>query len=565
MVDDKDDSAPDPWAGIGNDGEGQADEGFTFSFDTTGDPDALESLKPDAAADDLGDVSAWLEEPDVVPMGEPPLAVFPSAEADATEPAPAFPEAHDDASAFGDFSAPDDLHASADQIPGAVGSSHVELGTGMSGVVSASEVDPTSDITAADDWADALAAETSNDDFSTDEQPSFDASGFDGASESGDAIPFGAPASDDAHADDMAVAGAAVAPAVAPAATRAARAQGGGLGQLIGIVLGGLMAIPITYAILLWGFQRDPFKLTGMLPQEVAFLLPQKFQPGGSKKMSGPTLDAASPLDNLSTAAAEPEAGETPVVPEPEPPLPDPREPDPAPAESAKPAAVTAATEPAPAPTEPAPESQPAPPLGDVAMKTPPVPVPVTPPEPEPLDVSDLDAAVGDATAAFEELSASDPESPDRRKLLVGWYKRLAAVAEQLVLLEKVAVDSGRSLDGTLDGVVALGAAVGADATMQAELEKLSGMWLASRRRPADGAVLLATFEGARKVGPYWSSRITVQGTEPRSVSVISRSEPVAETGETVMVTGVLFDGDVVWASDCRTIAKKVAPVEDLF
>ncbi|NBT12444.1 MAG: hypothetical protein EBS56_02475, partial [Planctomycetia bacterium] len=192
-------------------------------------------------------------------------------------------------------------------------------------------------------------------------------------------------------------------------------------------------------------------------------------------------------------------------------------------------------------------------------------PPPAAPPAPEPLDLTALEAAVGEATAAFKEVSSSDPESPDRRKLLVGWYKRLAEVAEQLVLLEKVATDSGRSLDGALDGVAAIGAAVGADEAMQAELGKLSGMWLTSRRRPADGAVLLATFEGARQVGPYWSSRITVQGAEPRSVAVISRTQPQAEAGATVMVTGVLFDGDVVWASDCRTLGGKSAPAEDLF
>ena len=90
-------------------------------------------------------------------------------------------------------------------------------------------------------------------------------------------------------------------------------------------------------------------------------------------------------------------------------------------------------------------------------------------------------------------------------------------------------------------------------------------MWLGSKRRAADGAMLLATFEGARQVGPYWSIRITVDGAEPRSVNVISRAKPSIEAGQQVLVTGVVFDGDVVWATDCRPLAVRKVSVEDLF
>lgn len=238
-------------------------------------------------------------------------------------------------------------------------------------------------------------------------------------------------------------------------------------------------------------------------------------------------------------------------------------------AEATKPAAPAAEepmpeVEPAPAPTRPMPAPSQPMPADELFAEA--VPQPAAPQaQPEPLDLSDLDAAVAEATAAFEEVAASDPESPDRRKLLVGWYKRLAAVAEQLVLVEKLAADSGRSYAEALDGIEAIGSAVRADAAMQGELERLSGMWLSSRKRPADGAVLLATFDGGRQVGPYWSARITVPGDEPRSVAVISRAEPKAEPGATVMVTGVLFDGDVVWASDVRPLEEAAAPVEELF
>jgi len=613
MVDDKDDSTPDPWAGIEDESGGQADDGFSFSFDTAGevaddpfagavgpaaDPegplsaadndasgegaeepiiridsagagDPFAALTHEAAegADESG-VSSWLEESETGPETELPLAVFPPASSGDEQPAAAMSDFLDDAP-FGEPGAANDLHV-VGEAPPSSGSSHVEVGTGTSGVVSASEIDPVSDIEATDDWADTIESEPALDEFPAIEPAAVDATSFDGGEgdESVDEFPVGVPESDPVVADEMAAAGAAVATAVAPVAARPARSQGGGIGQLIGIVLGGLMAIPITYAILLWGFQRDPFKLAGMLPEQVASLLPEKVQPG-FRKSAGVKPAGGSPLDNLPTAPAEPEEVASQPEPAAEPPMPAPGEPGPSPTVPPDPAAVAAVTPPPtptePVPVEPAPGNPPPAPIEDVAAAAK-VPLPpVAPPEPEPLDLAALEAAVGEATLAFEEVSSSDPESPERRKLLVGWYRRLAAVAEQLVLLEKVATDSGRSLDGALDGVAAIGAAVGTDDAMQTELGKLSGMWLTSRRRPADGAVLLATFEGARQVGPYWSSRITVQGAEPRSVAVISRTEPQAEAGATVMVTGVLFDGDVVWASDCRTLGEKSAPAEDLF
>ena len=600
MVDDKDGSTPDPWAGIDDEGAGQSADGFTFSFDALGEaennplpepgdesapappaitPDADDApiIRIDAAtaapadvdpfadvsidAAGAADVSAWLDEPDA--GAEPPLTVFPTAAADAPE-HPATPtDFLTDLPAL-DALGSDDVHEGLDAAGAVAGSSHVEVGTGLSGVVSPSQVDPPSDGGAMDDWAEAAAGEGAFDPFSTDDQTSFDASGFDGVSESNAAAP-GEPQFDVGVAE---VAGAGAAATMAqPARHRQADGpKGGGIGQLIGIVLGGVMAIPITYAILIWGFQKDPFKLAKLVPAEVAFLLPQKFQPG-SKQSGGPKLEAASALDTLPAVAegepVEPEPGTepAPVAEEPQP-MKDLPAADLAAAPETSAQADASPTE----PREPAPESPVPPPFDELVAepKTPPA-GPVAPPEPEPLDVAALEAAVGEATAAFDSLAAADPEAPDRKKLLVNWYKRLAAVAEQIVLLEKVALDSGRSLDGTLGGVEGVRAAIATDATVQADLARLGAMWLASKKRPSDGAVLLGTFAGARQVGPYWSSRVEIAGAEPRTVAVISRAEPKGEPGEQVLVTGVLFDGDVIWASDCRPLAGKAAPVEDLF
>lgn len=628
MVDDKDESAPDPWAGIDDDGAGQSADGFTFSFDAASEitdqpglpsadeaPAALDPFPADAedepptlpleAAADAGldadpfaslsidadesaavadDISAWLTEPAGDPGTEPPLAVFPPQNAEDgghTGTHVDGPDASIPATMF-EAVAAEDLHHDPHGTPEQpTGSSHVEVGTGFSGVVSPSEVDPASGVMPVDDWAENLAAESASDgkdatldDFATDDQPSFDASGFDGVSDLGEPA---SPGAEEFREEALETAGAAaVAAAVAtPKHRPPARKQGGGIGQLIAIVLGGVMAIPITYAILIWGFQRDPFKLTGMMPEQVAFLLPEKLQPG-FKRSGGPTLDAPSALDDLPAAADVPEPSGEPE-PEPEPSTePEPRD-EPAPL-AADPASVEVEGEPllADAPRKMATDAAAGQP-GDDAAGTPSTPPddftltpsqpaePAAPPAPEPLDLAALEAAVGEASAAFEELTAVDPEAPDRRKLLVAWYKRLAAAAEQLVLLEKVAVDSGRSLGDAAAVIDPLSEAIAADGAVQEDLARLSGMWLGSRKRAADGAMLLATFDGARQVGPYWSILVTVDGVEPLGVNVISRVEPKIEIGERVLVTGVVFDGDVVWAADCRPLVKKAAAVEDLF
>lgn len=615
MVDDKDESAPDPWAGIDDEGSGQAADGFSFSFDASSevddnpfappaeepvaaptvpepdevpifpidapldasaagpdaDADPFASLSIDAgdAADATDEISSWLSEPADDVAAEPPLALFPAQDTDPLEEPLVAAESPEDRPVSFDTEAADDLHAFPE--PGAAaGSSHVEVGTGFSGIVSPSEVDPPGDEMAADDWPEAETTEATLDDFATDDQPSFDASGFDGVSEFGDA---GAPGDVQADEAGLAAAGTAAVAATAAVATGgrgrpAARKKGGGLGQLIGIVVGGLMAIPITYAILIWGFQKDPFKLAAMVPEDVAFLLPAKFQPG-FKRAGAPRLEAASALDNLPAveSAAEPE--------------PAPEEPGLPPAteavvedESSKPMPTKPATDlaavPSPSlPADPAGEPDrpavPAPAFDDIVSASKAPPVNVAPPEPEPLDLSALEGAVGEATVSFDALAAADPEAPDRKKLLVGWYKRLAAVAEQLVLLEKIAADSGRDFADASAAIDSVCSSIAADGGAQGELTKLSGLWLASKKRTADGAMLLATFDSARQVGPYWSTRVTIDGAEPRSVAVISRVEPQVQPGTRVLVTGVLFDGDVVWASDVRPLEKQTAPVEDLF
>ena len=408
------------------------------------------------------------------------------------------------------------------------------------------------------------------------------------------------------------VAGAAL--AMAGDRPAAAKKKGSGFGQMVGVVLGGLMALPITYAILIWGFQKDPFKLGKQVPSQLAFLLPQKLQPGYQrprKADAGPNLDAAPSLDDLpsadepmpttpdpaATTAAESAESEPTEPTEPTKPA-EPTEPaesapmkaeavagtstEPAasaeptePAETAKAAAdaagesVAAAVAAAPAMAADSslagafPKSDSLPGLdalmadaGVAAVAALPAAVPAALP---PLDLTGVETAAEHAAEAFEALNAAtDPGSPDRDRLLVAWYKRLARLGEELVRLETSAADSGRPLSPTPAPAADLIDSICVSEAAVADLDRLGGMWLTSQKRQADGVSLVVTLGPSRQVGPYWSTRATVSGAEldgtDRTMAIISRLAPPTDMGERVMVSGVMFDGDAIWAADMRPI-----------
>lgn len=368
-----------------------------------------------------------------------------------------------------------------------------------------------------------------------------------------------------------AAAGAAVRPAAAP------KKKGGGIGQVIGIVLGGLLAIPITFAILIWGFQKDPFKFAKHVPPQMAFLLPQKLQPGAAKpaakaRKSTPDLSQAKSLDDLAVADAGADA--TPAAGDAMPPAGGDAE-----AAEAKPAAaaddVAAADAPAADAADAGPTPKPAmqPGEGDVAVPVPDAlaaldpaaPAAVVVPQPPPLDLAGVEAAAAKAAEAFDSLAAvPDVDDPARRKLLVGWYRQLARLGEELALLEHAATGSGRPLDDTPEAAGGVLERVRGDDVAVGDLVRLGTMWMTSQKRQSDGVILVATVENVRRVGPYWSTRAAIVGSADgasadegtaRSVAIISRTQPAADVGDRVLVSGVLFDGDAVWAVDVRPLA----------
>jgi hypothetical protein len=635
--DDKQMPEPDPWAGLDIDGAEDAGDDGAFAFDGVGDEAVAgedAAVREDAAPEDGDrDLSA----------GEIPLVVFPPPDTEAAgseieigtgqSGIISMADAADDAAAddfgsIGDVDGGDDAFDDKD-IAHELGLLDVD-GESLAEEALASGDDLASgnDLGAAADFGEPLNEANSDD-------VSFDAGMMAGGSPFADSDQV-EPVADAVESGqeeltsiplNAAMTGAAVAAtgaAVAAAGGRpaAAKKKGGGLGQMVGVVLGGLMALPITYAILIWGFQKDPFKLGKQVPSQLAFLLPQKLQPGYKpprKAGAGPSLDAAPSLDDLPSvdeaslsttpeaeaAAAEPTgkpaeaaASEQPAEPA------EPAEPEPmkteavagSPAESAAPATAETSrpaesAQPASEvtgkavasddafvapPTMPAASSLAALPptdalsgldalIADAAAM--PAPAAVAAPSPLPqLDLTGVEMAAERATEAFEALDAmTDPVSPDRDRLLVVWYKRLARLGEELARLETMAADSGRPLSPTPAAAADLLDRVCVSETAVADLDRLGGMWLTSQKQRADGVSLVVTLGASRQVGPYWSTRGVVAGGQEdgsdRSLSIISRLAPPADTGDRVVVSGVMFDGDAVWAADMRPVA--VQPLSD--
>lgn len=417
----------------------------------------------------------------------------------------------------------------------------------------------------------------------------------------------------DAGAAALAVTAAVPGAAIDTKPARRPRSRKGGLGQMIGIVLGGVLALPITFAILIWGFRKDPLHLVRHVPASMAFLFPQELVPGADRSGSDGVAGGLS-LDDVPAVAdapVEPSTSDEPAVepavePTAEPvavadavPAEPPSEPLMATSDASvadvpplgEPAAEPPAVEPAPVAiaTGAAPGDVPAPsadPFGDLAPVMPlasepqataesQAVVPPANPEPEPLDLSAVESAVAAAAEAYDAVEAADADvDPDparqarrRNRLLVDWYRQVSLVAEELSSLERVAADTGRPLDTPPEAVTRLQDDVVGDRTRLDELARLSRDWLAYKGRSTSGIVMPAVLAGVRHVGPYWCSTVTIAegGDRSRDLVVISRSEPAAAAGDAVLVTGLIVDGDTLWASDVRPASADATTTIDPF
>ncbi|RLS35412.1 MAG: hypothetical protein DWH79_02080 [Planctomycetota bacterium] len=342
--------------------------------------------------------------------------------------------------------------------------------------------------------------------------------------------------------------------------------KGGGLGQIAGILMGGVLAIPVTLAILIWGLQKDPFKLTRHVPQGVAFLLPAKFQivpplPAGRGTLDGlpavavPVIDQ--PHHDEVPAPVEPVASE-------------------GPASFALPENVAEE----PSGTEPLPESVEVHDIDvgsvDDLLVTVEPPAIIADAHPAAIvegltsvsrrsDLTSLRLILDRTIEASRELQADagGEGNSGRDRALVSWYRGVSDSALELVLAERAAADAGESPEEAVAMYGELPEWIAANEDGVAELESLGAMWLESGNRPSDGAVLVGRLEAVRRVGPYWGGRLVVSGDESRQVSFLARSEPDPAAGERVIMSGVLVDATTLWAADCRRLPRRAVPSGD--
>jgi hypothetical protein len=562
-----DESAPDPWADLLGDGSGESAAEFNFSFD-----EPAEAAPSAAAEQPESDTGPEVEaEPEA--EAEPGDALMPAAAALSPVDEDVEPQLDDEQAAAW----LDDVEPS---LPAALeadaAGSSIEIGTGTSGIVASDEVDAWGDVGPADDQRPAEDG-GSGDTFSFDEpEPAF------GEAATGEAIAFAEePVAEeaafpgiDAGVEDAAVglAGATVAAAAAAGGkagktAKPAKAKKGGLGQMIGVVLGGALAIPIVFGILvglMWAGVTVPVgkSIGRALPESMAFIVPEKFRPGFKK--SAVAVAAAgkrASLDALGTM--QPQAGDETATEE-------------SPAEPLD-GGIDVGSLPLDGPDEgdtgtPVVDDEPVVPGGDGDSFADPLAA-AAEPEMKPDDAApdeaaieaakvaaadrkQLDSAVREALTAVDALEeVADAEDPARKRLLVDLYKALATVGVELVMLEKMSADAGRPLTEPPPALDDLHKRL---PRHQGDLQRLGRNWLDFAKRPSDGVMLPVTFQASRKIGPNWSSKVTLPLAKEgvREIVVLSRAEPTAVPGDMVLVIGTLFDGDVIWAGDMRLLGR---------
>ena len=348
---------------------------------------------------------------------------------------------------------------------------------------------------------------------------------------------------------DVGVLSAALLPAVASDAIvtsgpRSKRA-GGGLGQMVGVVIGGVLAIPVTLAILLFGFQRDPLQITPKVPDGLRFLLPSRFRSAGEERGTDKTTGGLGRL-TLDQISPPPVRGATTADPVPEPSI-------------TSAAAIPAPVEEAVVEEAVVEEAVVEEAVVEEAVVVDPVLIDAESAgiaagrESAGIDLATVTAAIGAATNATDTLGEKTfgGEATAREQALVGWYRSLSLVALELAKVERATIESGRSSREVIDRFADLRARLAIE--RHDDLELLGSMWLASEKRPSDGAILVATLEAVRPVGPWWGGRLAVGGEAPHGLSFLSRSAPMAQLGEMVIVVGVLGESDTIWAVDIGT------------
>lgn len=300
------------------------------------------------------------------------------------------------------------------------------------------------------------------------------------------------------------------------------RKQSSGSG--VGVVVGGLMAIPIVIVILLWGFRRDDFGIARVMPETLSFLIPAELRaprasrglripdPRGLPRLPAEGLVAADvPLPSVRVAEDVGGGADVPAI-----------------SGGSLPLDETSGGE--------------------------------RPPEDALLAAADLallEMATTRAGVMLESVLGVPEDAPDsmRKAALVDWYKSLAAVGEEAVAAEQMMAESGRSTASVAQPLAGMVHRISENPTAYAEFGELAQQWMKATKRDSQGIVVPGRVAGVRQVGSIWSSTLHagVDGAESPMVTVLSRRPPAMEEGTEVVAVGVVVAGEVMWAASFVT------------
>jgi len=178
--------------------------------------------------------------------------------------------------------------------------------------------------------------------------------------------------------------------------------------------------------------------------------------------------------------------------------------------------------------------------------------------ETEPLDTLAVDEAADAAIGAFDALVEVAADDPGRKGLLRDWYIALARVGEEAARLEGIAIERGSPLGRSLDTAERALTAMVADEAVRADMIRVATVWMRANARPSDGIVFPAVMPAEatpRSVGPWWMTKLRPSDApDAPEVTIIARERPTAAAGEAVVVMGVILDGGVIWATQCRSL-----------
>ena len=283
--------------------------------------------------------------------------------------------------------------------------------------------------------------------------------------------------------------------------------------SLVGVIIGGLMAVPIVVAILLLGFRRDDFGIAGLMPDALAFLLPAELRlPRLPRDLPAADKMPRLPRDGFAEISPRGESG-----------------------------SVAVATPPALAD-------------GPVGRGDPTgIDRPVEDALLDAADLALLEMATARSNVMLSSLLELPAEAPEEmlKAARVDWYKSLAAVGEEAVAAEQVRVEGGRSAEAVARPVVALLEKIALDAVAAEELATLARQWIQATKRDSQGVVFPGQLRDVRQIGSAWAASVQAGGDDEqaREVTVLSRRRPEFADGSQVVAVGVIVAGDVIWAA----------------